>query len=352
MLIRAVLLLLITGFVPVQGATVKDLYQTQVPVADQQEAARNKAASAGMADVLVKVSGSRTVLRNEEIQRAMQSGSRYLSRFSYNKNPEPVTTEEGEELAYLVELLYRKNAIMDLLTISNEPIWAESRPATLIWMVVDDLENGRRLPLADDLSDIRQITEEQAVRRGLPVIWPIYDLQEQSALTLDQLWQADNQAVLGASMRYEADGVLQGRLLGASDGVWRTAWEYSFGDSTTYWDSECEELADCVAVPIDAVAEILAARYALISTDDGNQVTLQVDGLDSFDDYGDVLFYFKKLIAVSNVELASVKGTSFTFVLRLNTDQEKLQELIGLNDRLAPLQDSAVASGNLYYQWN
>ncbi len=336
---------------------VENLYVESIPVADQQATARSEAATIGMAPVLVRVSGSSTVLLNSDIQRAINKASRYLSKFSYQKMPlQADSTAEGEEqLPYSLELQFRKPAILNLLRASNEPIWAEDRPATLMWLVVDDLI-GRRLPFDDDETGLRQIVEASAARRGLPLVWPVYDLQEQATLSLDSLWAADSKAIELASQRYDAIGTLLGRLLGTSDGKWRVAWEYSFNGTSTYWDSECERLDDCVAGPIDAVAELLSSRYALISTDQGNTAKVKVVGISSFEDYGSLLFYFEELIAVSDVALDSINGDVFEFTLGLTADREKLEELISLNKRLLAVpkiegSDEATSDNSLVYQW-
>ncbi|MFQ3323742.1 MAG: hypothetical protein ACI90U_001565 [Pseudomonadales bacterium] len=336
---------------------VENLYVESVAVADQQAIARSEAAATGMAPVLIRVSGSSTVLLNSDIQRAIKNAARYLNKFSYQKTPPSADSSiEGlQPLPYTLELQFRKPAILDLLRASNEPIWAEDRPATLVWLVVDDLA-GRRLPLGDDETELRQIVEESAARRGLPLVWPVYDLQEQATVSLDSLWAADPDAIALASQRYDVSGTLLGRLLGTSDGKWRVAWEYNFSDGSTYWDSECEVLANCINGPIDAVAELMSSRYALISTDQGNVAKVKIVGVSSFEDYGTLLFYFKQLIAVSDVALSSIKGDVFEFTLGLTANRTKLEELISLNKRLVPVptaegSDEAVSDNSLVYQW-
>jgi hypothetical protein len=336
---------------------VENLYVESVAVADQQAIARSEAAATGMAPVLIRVSGSSTVLLNSDIQRAIKNAARYLNKFSYQKTPPSADSSiEGlQPLPYTLELQFRKPAILDLLRSSNEPIWAEDRPATLVWLVVDDLV-GRRLPLGDDETELRQIVEASAARRGLPLVWPVYDLQEQATLNLGSLWAADPAAIALASQRYDVSGTLLGRLLGTSDGKWRVAWEYSFSDGSTYWDSECEVLANCINGPIDAVAELMSSRYALISTDQGNVAKVKIVGVSSFEDYGTLLFYFKQLIAVSDVALSSIKGDVFEFTLGLTANRTKLEELISLNKRLVPVptvegSDEAVSDNSLVYQW-
>jgi hypothetical protein len=349
------------------NGSVENLYIETVPVADQQIIARNEAASIGMVPVLIRVSGSRSVLSNSNIKGAIKNASRYLSKFSYQATPlqQKDAEEVREQLPYSLELQFRKPAILDLLRASNEPIWAENRPVTLMWLVIDDID-GRRLPTDDDETQLKQIVEANAANRGLPIIWPLYDLQEQATVNVNALWSADAKAIEAASERYDASGTLLGRLLATSDGKWRVAWEYNFNGESTYSDSECEILDDCISDPIDAVAELLSSRYALVSSDQGNVAKVKVVGVSSFEDYSTVLFYFKELIAVSDVALNSIEGDIFEFTLNLTANRDKLAELISLNKRLVPVSvplpvsvpvpvaggnDETISANSLVYKW-
>jgi hypothetical protein len=349
------------------NGSVENLYIETVPVADQQIIARNEAASIGMVPVLIRVSGSRSVLSNSNIKGAIKNASRYLSKFSYQATPlqQKDAEEVREQLPYSLELQFRKPAILDLLRASNEPIWAENRPVTLMWLVIDDID-GRRLPTDDDETQLKQIVEANAANRGLPIIWPLYDLQEQATVNVNALWSADAKAIEAASERYDASGTLLGRLLATSDGKWRVAWEYNFNGESTYSDSECEILDDCISDPIDAVAELLSSRYALVSSDQGNVAKVKVVGVSSFEDYSTVLFYFKELIAVSDVALNSIEGDIFEFTLNLTANRDKLAELISLNKRLVPVpvplpvsvpvpvaggNDETISANSLVYKW-
>jgi hypothetical protein len=339
------------------AASVDNIYVESVPVADQQINARNEAASIGMAPVLIRVSGSKTVLRNSNIQAAINKASRYLSKFSYQQTPlqQGGSVQGQKQFPYNLELQFRKPAILDLLRASNEPIWAENRPATLVWLVIDDID-GRRLPADDDQSELKKIVETIAADRGLPLVWPVYDLQEQATISVDSLWAADTKAIELASKRYDTSGTLLGRLLATSDGKWRVAWEHRFNGESTYTDSECEILDGCIFGPIDAVAELLSSRYALVSDNQGKVVMIKVVGVSSFEDYGTLLFYFKGLIAVSEVALNGVKGDTFEFTLDLTASRDKLAELISLNKRLVPVPtavgiDKTVIDNSLVYQW-
>jgi hypothetical protein len=349
------------------NGSVENLYIETVPVADQQIIARNEAASIGMVPVLIRVSGSKSVLSNSNIKGAIKNASRYLSKFSYQATPpqQKDAEEVREQLPYSLELQFRKPAILDLLRASNEPIWAENRPVTLMWLVIDDTD-GRRLPTDDDETQLKQIVEANAANRGLPIIWPLYDLQEQATVNVNALWSADAKAIEAASERYDASGTLLGRLLATSDGKWRVAWEYNFNGESTYSDSECEILDDCISDPIDAVAELLSSRYALVSSDQGNVAKVKVVGVSSFEDYSTVLFYFKELIAVSDVALNSIEGDIFEFTLNLTANRDKLAELISLNKRLVPVpvplpvsvpvpvaggNDETISANSLVYKW-
>ena len=74
---------------PLQAAQLNGLYEAEVELADQGRAARATAMSEAMAAVLLKVSGSETLLDEEVLQSAMADASRYVRQYRYRSEEIP-----------------------------------------------------------------------------------------------------------------------------------------------------------------------------------------------------------------------------------------------------------------------
>ena len=83
------LLLLLVSIVPDAGAVVvKNLYKVEFPVPDQSSQVRTAVFSKGLEEVLIRVSGSRSILQNIEPGNA----SSYVQQFSYVEDTEDEKT--------------------------------------------------------------------------------------------------------------------------------------------------------------------------------------------------------------------------------------------------------------------
>ncbi|MCV6627355.1 MAG: DUF2066 domain-containing protein, partial [Cellvibrionaceae bacterium] len=110
------------------AAKVDNLYRASFPVEKQDGAEREQLAAAGLARVLVKVSGRRNLPREGQLGEALQRANRYLQQFSYS----------GAEQGFILHLDYAKGAVDNLLRKSALPIWPDNRPQILLWLVQDN----------------------------------------------------------------------------------------------------------------------------------------------------------------------------------------------------------------------
>ena len=107
------------------------------------------------------------------------------------------------------------------------PVWGPERPLTLLWVAVDDGVGGRALLGANETTELGAPTTPQmtallttvreeivaaADERGLPIAWPLLDLEDLNAVTFTDVWGGFEDRIVAASTRYRADAVLIGRV--------------------------------------------------------------------------------------------------------------------------------------------
>jgi len=158
---------LLTLPLQLQADVVNDLYLAEVPVAGQDREEREEAIRAGLNQVLVRVTGSNQVLTVPVIEAALTQPTRYVQRFRYQK----------QDLAGQTQLTlwvrFDEGVITKLLHDNQMPVWGRTRPATLVWLVVDDRHKRTLISNDSKADEARRIIEEQARLRGLPLRLPL-----------------------------------------------------------------------------------------------------------------------------------------------------------------------------------
>ena len=219
------------------AVNVSDLYRISVAVDDQSEESRELGVQWAFQQLLIKVSGYQEVLENRTLVEASQNALRYMQGFSYHQ-------DDVDDQVYL-QAWFSKALLIPLMRRAQVPIWGENRPLLLNWLAVessrsladagavifesgtDDTTSGNgldtegRLLISEQSSEWRTRLGRAFSERGLPILWPINDLEDQSALPLNQLWWLISDSIVKASVRYQADAVLAGKLNQSAEGIWQ-----------------------------------------------------------------------------------------------------------------------------------
>ena len=116
---------------PSNAATVPDLYTVTVvpdPAARDQRAA---AIQAAMAQLLVRVTGSRNAPLDPAAQRLLSAPDEFLSSYGLDRQGRAVVG-------------FQRGPVERVLDGLGLPVWGPERPLTLLWVAVDDGVGGAR----------------------------------------------------------------------------------------------------------------------------------------------------------------------------------------------------------------
>ena len=318
--------LLIT--LPLHAEVIEDLYLTTVPVESQDREERQEAIRAGLGQVLVRVTGSNQVLTAPEIEAALNQPARYAQRFRYQKQD-----IEGKKQQVLW-VRFDERAIAKLLTDNQMPVWGRTRPATLLWLVVDD-RRKRSLISNDKQTEARQIIEEQAKLRGLPLRLPLYDLTDRANLSVADIWGNFEEAILRASSRYQTEAVLVGRVYRTASNNWSGRWTLYTEGRQQNWQTSGESLAVAIVPGVSQTTEILAQRYTQVdSTISSDQLRVQIKGVSGLAAYTRVVKYLDSLDAVAQVQPSGIDSDSVIFNLTSRRGPQAVSQAIALGHTL------------------
>jgi hypothetical protein len=207
-----------------------------------------------------------------------------------------------------------------LLQEQGFPWWGRARPTVLLWLAIDRSDEGsgggfgrRSLIGSDEQPEIQNILLDQAEFRGLPLLLPLWDIEDRSRVRFDDVWEHRLGVLHEASKRYQVQGVLAGRLSQGAD-HWVGEWTLDSGGEAQRWQTQGKR-DEALRMAIDSVVAVLAPRSA--KADGSLTVQLRVMDIATLEDYARVANYLARLAAVKQVRAKRVEPNGVTFAIRL-----------------------------------
>lgn len=339
------LLLIITAVLPhdTGAEVVPNLYEATVPVASRSDTDLNAAISRGLAQVLVKVTGSSESLDNPALEGALRDARRYMQQYAYLER-------RGDDTGLWLRMDYEIQQVNALVTRAGAPLWTANRPSVLVWLVIEDQE-GRRFLKRELEPELTASLATGFDERGVPLRLPLFDLSDAAALGTSEAWRLSQPALLDASMRYGASQVLAGRVASLSTGAWLGDWSF-FADGQRLDRSVTANTADeFLYAGIAMVVEDMASRFAVAASGDATAgIAMLVDGVNSYRDYASVVSWLEGLELVDSANVEEVRGSQLLLRVYARVDADQLASLLALNERLQPL-GRPLDGIELGYQW-
>jgi hypothetical protein len=315
---------------PGLGIAAVDLYTATVPLdleAISEREQRNLAYRDGLELVLIRVTGSDDEEHLAELVELFPNPARYVLR--YQSGPDET-----------LEVSFDGNAIDQVLRQTRNTIWGDDRPLTLVWLAVD-WGDGQREIIGADSGDqsadatrsidrhrlLRERVEETAVRRGIPVVFPLLDIEDRQNLSFSDIWGGFDEPIEDASRRYGASSILVGRV--RPDSSMASRWTYFFGEEQLQWTGEPELVTGMVA-------NELAAHFAIHGDAILQSYSLTVDGIDSIIAYGGVQQIMDNLSVAEDYTITKVAGHKVEYRVSVYGDIERLNKALELSGLLHP----------------
>lgn len=356
-LLLALFVLLQALSLPAKAAKPVDLYSASVKVSNQSIKERRSASQDALAEVFIRASGKAEVVQNQAIRALLSKPDQFILSYAYQSiaRAEPlVTTEESQQQGFVLTLDFDAAQINKSLRAANLPVWGSDRPQILLWWAVED-ESGRRLINSDKDDNAAQIVQRHAKRRGIPIAWPLLDLQDTNRLSVADVWGFYSDKVQLASKRYGTQAILLGQTRKNGQGRWFGSWLVLINQQQFKFDAHGKDLEAVMQQAMDFAADKLAEQYAVIKTAAGvDEVILKVSHVDTLADYAELNNYLGGLSAVAQVILKNVDQGTLWYTLKLESDVSNLEKLMRLDKRLrkqSNMDELIVDESILEYQW-
>jgi len=324
---------------PLQAAETRGLYEAEVAVPEQSTTARTEGMRQALSAVLLKVSGASRVTGDVSLKEALESPARYVTQYRYRSEaiPEAKQTKSADgkviESRLLLQVNFDQKSVDGLLRSHGYSVWGEARPATLIWLGVED-KGSRVLVGANDGGLLREVIDEESERRALPVKLPLLDLTDQSSVRTVDVWGDFLDTIKAASQRYGAQAILVGRLYPLSTRRWEARWTLDYRDQVSRWQSQSDEVAPLISEAVDRVADHLALSFAQSFVAGSGELLMRVEDVRNLKDYRRVLDYLRGVHGVKQAVAETLSADTVRFRLSTEGGSEAVLQVIALGNTL------------------
>jgi hypothetical protein len=337
-------LILLTLTANSYAAEVKNLYQASAPVSSRDLQEREQKAPELLRQVMLKLVGNEAVLNAAPTQSVLDEASNLVQKYEYQRtNIVSADLTRPDQLS--LKLSFERGAVNKAIHSLNLPMWGRVRPDILIWTAIDNGGQQSLLGLESDLQGVFKPLTAAADRRGLPVLMPLMDLQDQQALRFDDVWQGQQSAINTASERYEADVVLTLKLQINGQQV-KASWVASGDSINNSWQTQ-GSLDEALTQGIGQLADSLSQQYTqVVATGGATQwLNMQVSNVLSYADFNRLMQYLQELDLISDVRVNNLSEQQLDLDVSFHGSLDVLQRTLAVGRLLSeegPATDSKV----------
>jgi hypothetical protein len=313
------------------AAVVPNLYHAQIPVATQNPADRPAALKEAYQAVLIKVTGNSKIMQNARIRANAAQAETYIQQYSYQIN----TEANNAMYPYQLVVQFDPEAINRSLLVAKLPIWGQDRPLTIFWIAAT-VNGQQRLLSASDEGPIPTLLDKAAQIYGLPILFPILDLNDLNQLSVTDVTGRFVAPVVQASVRYGSNAIVMINIE-QKDNQWISLWTLITANAPQSWSVQSADLNNVMTQGVDKLVGMLSQQFALPGASQHTAMMIQLNGIDNLNDYARANRYLQRLAIVKKVTLTQLTGGQATFQLSLAGDSAGLQKAIALDPTLTPV---------------
>lgn len=340
-MLRWVWMLLLCAFGLVGPVVAQDLglYSGEAPVASQDDAEKAKALGPALINALVKLSGDGNLASDANALKLKDQAEGLVVSTSFRDELEPGVGTTTINRTYLVAV-FKPEGLEKLLYGLGRPVWSGARPQTLVLILIDDGVN-KRLANAGQIAALGALTHA-ARDRGLPLVLPYGDADDQAQLDPAMLWGGAPTSVLPTLPRYRASTALIARLSRGSNG-WsaRNTW-LGGGAAPVEWSANAVDSAGVLLATVNGLADRLAERFAIPASERKTaDYRVIVNAVGSAEDYGRVLDYLGRQGYVRQVAPVGASGNALELKLTLDLSLDRFVRMLAYDAVLLPDDNTA-----------
>jgi uncharacterized protein len=321
-------------------------YDVVVGVVDESPAAREAAAREALATVLPKQTGLRDPLEKSAVAALLANASQWVQQYDYLRGPDDANP-------FRLHLVFDQKGFEQALQKVGVPLWG-SKPSLLMLVRFEVPGGGSRMVGVEETA-LKDLVTAQAQQRGVSVVFPLLDLEDQALLTTENMDEPAEASLLALAQRYGCQMVWSGRVR-AEQGQWRGDWRVA-GEHRVRWDDQRADPEAVVREGVDAALDRwVAARQSLrkpIMAGAQSAVTVWVSDVRHLGDYWHLMEALRQVPGVADVRLAALAPERIGITLRTALATDALIGLLSTRGRFEAegLPEGLAAPTSVGMRW-
>jgi len=237
---------------------VKGLFEIELIANSQSAQDRDVAIKQALFGVLNRILVADDIAKLPVVQQLLNGAQHYVKQFQYSLI---AADEDSSGDARLMRVEFDQEQLLEVIRQNRVGVWSEIRPETLLWLVVED-GGGRQFYNADGMPEVESALALAEKVKGVPIIVPILDLEEQQKISVNEVLGVDSRNLLAVSARYDVPGVMAGRIARKGQ-CWQGEWAFYFDGKIKQWDNPCLPLKGVMLEGLQGAYTILASYYGV-----------------------------------------------------------------------------------------
>lgn len=330
------------------AAEVGNLYQAAAPVSSRDAQERSEMAPALLRQVMLKVVGNQNLLDSAPLEQTLSEAEQYVQRYEYQRtNIAAADLTRPDQLQ--LKLTFDPSAVNRAIQALKLPVWGKVRPDVLVWAVIDN--NGQRslLGLETAGQGVFKPLSMAADKRGLPILMPLMDLEDQNAIGVDAVWQHNEAEVKTASERYGADIVLTASITLDREKA-QVDW-MAVGDNLSHrWQSQ-GELQQALLAGMGELADKMALNYSPLADSQGTaqRLKLQISNVLDYADFNRLIAYLEQLDLITDIRVDHLGDQQLDLNIAFRGNLEVLQRTLTVGSLLVE-EDNFTGNDAKHYR--
>ena len=234
-------IILFLGFYAAFSIVADEFYSTTIQIPDQTVSSQDYAIDNAFKEVLIAITGMSIAEEVIRSKKKFVDKRQFIEALSYVDMESDVIDDEN---LLGLRVTFSKLALNQFALDSGLRVLSSVKPKILFWILIDKEETGREFLGNDSEHPFSDQLREKLISRNVSYFYPIYDLQDQLALPVDDAWNLKTNSVTSASSRYESDGWVLVRFYETTSGGIRGTWSCSLNGEIIVEDFLYPSIAD------------------------------------------------------------------------------------------------------------